>query len=174
MQATRRTAQRAAAQAARLFATGPAGSCSGVPEEIFQHKARAFIHTWLSVVAAQLACGCLRVHELLLGLCLQVTIFAPARSACQQGKGGQGTWKIAFGEQQRCVPSPCLSLCLRAHRADTPVEPYAPLCLPHNTLTRAWASSSRLSLSIQVGEPAHGMDQHRRPALTRRPLRPGV
>jgi hypothetical protein len=36
----------------------------------------------------------------------QVVVSSPARSACQQGKGGLGTWKISFGENQRCVVRP--------------------------------------------------------------------
>jgi hypothetical protein len=31
-----------------------------------------------------------------------VTIFAPARTASQQGKALNGTWKISFGEGERC------------------------------------------------------------------------
>jgi len=34
---------------------------------------------------------------------LQVVIYSPARTASQQGKALNGTWKIAFGEGTRCV-----------------------------------------------------------------------
>jgi hypothetical protein len=33
----------------------------------------------------------------------QVFIYSPARTASQQGKALNGTWKLAFGEGERCV-----------------------------------------------------------------------
>jgi hypothetical protein len=36
-------------------------------------------------------------------LLAQVFIYSPARTASQQGKALNGTWKLAFGEGERCV-----------------------------------------------------------------------
>jgi hypothetical protein len=121
------SAQAAPAALQRGFAAGPIGACSGTPEEIFDRKARAgrvpprrcrvtHTHTalaWLVCALASQPARCSHAaHRFAVGASVpdrccaaaaaQVTIYSPARAASQQGKALVGTWKIAFGEGERC------------------------------------------------------------------------
>jgi hypothetical protein len=120
----------ACALALRGYAAGVVGACSGTPEAIYERKARratrhaprhathtACTHTnthahthgsaachargasrlqWVQCRLRPNACVCFACAP-------QVFIYSPARTASQQGKALNGTWKLSFGEGERCV-----------------------------------------------------------------------
>jgi hypothetical protein len=163
------SAQAAPAALQRGFAAGPIGACSGTPEEIFDRKARAgrvprrrcrvsHTHTalaWLVRALGSRPARCSHARRSVLqwvqvpdrccaAAAAQVTIYSPARAASQQGKALVGTWKIAFGEGERCGAP---------RRARNP---------------SARSTTHALALgSSQLGEPADGLDVHGGPAGAR-------
>jgi hypothetical protein len=71
-----------------------------------------------------------------------VIIFSPARSASQQGKALNGTWKIAFGNAERCAGADHLLRLLASRDALAPSLALTPALHSWENPLMGWCSTA--------------------------------